>query len=63
MRGKDHQKDLVGVAKGYKIHCNMGSMAIKDEEALLSPRFLPGFLVKKLLQPGQSEVIVTPARG
>jgi hypothetical protein len=30
MRRKDHQKDLVGVAKGYKIHSNMGFIAIKD---------------------------------
>jgi hypothetical protein len=49
IRGKDYQKDLISVAKGYNIYCNIGSIAIKDEEALLSLRFLLSFLVKKLL--------------
>jgi hypothetical protein len=51
MRGEDSQEDAISVAKIDKIGGYMAAVAVKDEETVVSSRFLLREALKYLLKP------------
>jgi hypothetical protein len=61
-RGKDHNEDLVGVAVIHKIFCCVAAVAVEDEDAVTRARFALRSSIKNLLEPEQTDIVISPSR-
>ena len=61
MGRKDSRDYLVLIAVVKEIHCYVATVAVKDQEAVLSLCFSLGEAIKDLFEPSKACLIVGPA--